>query len=161
MAEEAKITLSEANFVSFCSNTIINTKQTIEKTLCDAIEYSIRESLKHWEQFLDVSYHHIFEYYDKCLSLKEYIEDGYIRIYSLELILELQKGKNPLDLILCLPEYFMIIEPDCVHYNDSSKFKFRRKVSLYKKTALKTKPKYSFNLSEVGILHDILTKIAG
>jgi hypothetical protein len=91
--------------------------------------------------------------------LREYIENGYIRLYSLELILEIQKGKHPLDLALILPEYFRIIEPDYVRYNDLSRFKFHRKVPIYKKKALRTKPKYSFNLSEVGILSDILTKI--
>jgi hypothetical protein len=132
-------------------------KQTIEKSFCDGIEYSLHESAKVLDNFVGTSYKYNF-YNDKCLSLREYIENGYIRLY-LELILEMQKGESPLDVTLILPEYFRIIEPDYAHYADLSRFKFHRKVPLYKKKALKTKPKYYFNLSAVGILRDILEKI--
>jgi hypothetical protein len=153
-----EITLPEAKFVTFCVDTISLKKQTIEKTLCDAIEYSLHESTKEMDVFVGTSYKHT-AYNDECLSLREYIENGYIRLFSLELILELQKGKQSLDLTLVLPEYFRIIEPDYARYNDLTKFKFHRNVALYKKKALRTKPKYIFNLSHVGILSDTLTKI--
>jgi hypothetical protein len=122
------------------------------------VEYTFHESAKKLGGFAGTSYKHN-SCNDKCLSLKECIENGYIRLYSFELILEIKKGHHYLDLTLILPEYFRIIVPDYVRYADSPSFKFHRKVPLYKTKALKTKPKYFFNLSEIGILGDILTII--
>jgi hypothetical protein len=156
MAEEAKITLSEENFVLFCSDTIINTKQTIEKTLCDAIEYSIRESLKHWEQFLDVSYHHVFENYDKSFSLKEYMDNGYISIHYFEIILECKIVKPTMDLVLIFPPY---ISPGDMGINYPHDFEADHRLTVYEKKSVKTKPKYIFKISEIRIYKDILCKI--
>jgi hypothetical protein len=155
---DININLPEDDFIQFCVKAITEKKQTLEKSLCDSIEYSFYESVKELDVFVGTSYKHN-SYNDKCFSVREYIDNGYIRLYNLELVLELQKGKHSLDPTLILPEYFRIVEPDYVRYDDLSRFKFHRKVPPYKKKALKTKPKYSFNLSNVGVLSNILTEI--
>jgi len=150
---ELTIDLPEEQFASYCANTIAEKKQTIEQSLCDSIIYAIRESLKATEFFIDASYRYLFELYDDCLSLKEYIQKGF-RIHYFEIKIEC---KNPVnDSILLFPSYII---PGDMGRNYPHSFEANYKLTPDKKTLLKTKTKFSFKPWVVRIPQATLEKI--
>jgi len=153
---ELRIILPEKKFISFCSETIIHNKQTVEKSLCEGIKHTIQESLKGTDFLLNVSYRHSFELYDLCLSLKEYIDNGFISIHYFEVILGCRVIKPSLDLLLVFPDYISPGGLGLVYPHD---FEANHRLPLYAKKALKTKPEYIFKASETRINEDVLLKI--
>lgn len=150
------IDLPEEKFVSFCADIIINTKQTIEKSICDSIICVLREGIKGFDFFVNISYNHNRISYDKFLSLKEYIDQGHIYILKPEIILECKIVKPSMDLAIIFPEY---IRPGHNGSYYPFNFKSNQRLPVSDKKALKTKPKYIFRESEIKIEKDTLIEI--
>lgn len=163
---ELNINLPEKIFIQFCAKTITEIRQTIEKSLCDSIDYAICESLKSHDFFLDVSYQHIFELYDECLSLKEYIDNGYISISFFNILLKIKA--LPDNIALNFPPYLNPIKSYPANiYTIHDDYRTRKEKILkitYQKVypanekKLKTISKYTFKLGLV-IFSDILQSI--
>jgi hypothetical protein len=150
------INSTEETFVSFCAETIINTKQTIEKSLCDGIIRVLLENLKNLDFFVNISHDHNGASDDKYLSLKEYIKQGYASILSPKIIIECKIVNPSMDFTIVFPEY---IRPGQREYHYPRNFKADQRLSVSDKKALKTKPKYIFFKSEIRIETDTLIKL--
>jgi hypothetical protein len=141
-------------FIKLCVNRITENKQTIEKSLHDCIEYIFNMWGKKYDFFVSAKYKYSFEHHDMHLSLKEYINEGYMQLWYGEIIIECIKNTVFETLIIKLPKYIKHEQRSLMYPHDFTP----DEICICHKRKTK-KPTFSLKIYEIRIFNDILTEI--
>jgi len=147
------ISIPKENFISYCIERITQREQPLEKSVCEAVQFVIHESLKNYSFVSKASFRYR-DQYSKCLSLNEYIALGFISLWHFDMSIDLKDMEQLTDFTLVLPEYIFYGDPDIYPHQKLSK-----KIPLIDTKKLKTKTKCMFSLSPISVKEDTLILI--
>lgn len=143
---------SEDEFISYCVHKIQRDNTTIFEDIYEAVAYFLSSPVDSESIFFDVKHQYNSEYYDKHLSLTEYIENGFIEFYypTFDLYSKIEHTFDIEDVYL--PNFINLLS---FNYGDGVTKKI--KVKNHK---LKTKNRVTIELLHLTVNQEILVKIS-
>lgn len=143
---------SEQDFISQCSKNIQRLKTTIFQDIYETLVYFLStETIDSKFNLSEIKHSYIAAYYDKHLSLEDYIDNGYIEFYYPQFDIYPSKEHNIDFDKITLPSFLTL-------KNFEYGFDIKKTIKI-KKHNLKTKNRITIELLHLVIDKDILIKI--
>lgn len=143
---------SEEKFIKLCSKNIQRNNTTIFQDIYEALIYFLNiQSVDTQLNISEIKHSYKTEYYDKYLSLKEYIDNGFIDFYYLKIDIYSLKEHSISFNKITLPNFLKLNQFD---------YGFNTKKSIkIKEYNLKTKNRITIELLQLKVNKDTLIKI--